>query len=109
MSVPVVDFELLREYNEFAGETLTTAQGGRYPVIDFRQQIRFRMDEKGAMLKSESCLTVMGIPEPPRALLFNKPFLIALRYKEAQLPYFALWVDNAEVLVPASRGKTDER
>ena len=39
-------------------------------------------------------------PGKPRQLVFDKPFLILLQRGDAQQPYFALWVDNAELLTP---------
>jgi len=33
-------------------------------------------------------------------MIFDKPFLVVLRREGAKAPYFALWVDNAELLVP---------
>ena len=32
-------------------------------------------------------------------MIFDKPFLIILERANAKMPYFALWVDNAELLV----------
>ena len=32
--------------------------------------------------------------------VFDKPFLIMLQRKDAEMPYFALWVDNTELLMP---------
>ena len=32
-------------------------------------------------------------------MIFDKPFLIMLQRSDAKMPYFALWVDNAELLV----------
>ncbi|MHB1456242.1 MAG: hypothetical protein ACYC0V_04940 [Armatimonadota bacterium] len=34
-------------------------------------------------------------------MAFNKPYLVFLQRKEARNPYFALWVGNTELLVPA--------
>ena len=102
MSVPIVNFEIMREFNEFYGQTLVSDKGASLPIQEFLQQIRFRLDEKGAMLKSECILRLAGAFGPPdnRHFRFDRPFLIILRYKNASMPYFALWVDNAEVLVP---------
>ena len=61
-----------------------------------KQQIRFKLDETGAALKSES-FVFLG---RPRFLVFNKPFLIMIQRKGSKVPYFALWVANAELLVP---------
>jgi hypothetical protein len=33
-------------------------------------------------------------------LIFDGPFLVMIQKAGSQNPYFALWVDNAELLVP---------
>jgi len=32
--------------------------------------------------------------------VFDRPFLILLQRTDAKTPYFALWVDNVELLMP---------
>jgi hypothetical protein len=32
-------------------------------------------------------------------LVFDKPFLVLLKLASSDKPYFAMWVDNSEVLV----------
>ena len=38
-------------------------------------------------------------PVPKHRMIFDKPFLILMQRRNAKTPYFAFWVDNAEVLV----------
>lgn len=67
------------------------------------QSVRFRLDEYGAILKSQAAGVVkcaVKQRKKPRQFVFDKPFLILLERKGAGQPYFALWVDNAELLVP---------
>jgi len=100
--VPVLNFELWKSYDELRDKIVTTPgplQGT--PIGIAMQTIRFRFDERGAILKSEAAIAkaaeMMG---GPRQLIFDKPFLILLERRDAKQPYFALWVDNAELLVP---------
>jgi hypothetical protein len=85
--VPVIDFDVLRSYSELL-------QG---PFAIAVQQIRFKLDERGAVLKSAS---VMAAAEVDMDLVFDKPFLVMIQRTDAGQPYFALWVANAELLVP---------
>lgn len=64
------------------------------------QMIRFRLDEKGAMLDS-SLLGYLSLGDDVvlRQMVFDKPFLLYLRSKTAEVPYFVLWVENLEVMV----------
>ena len=73
--------------------------GGGMPIIQAEQLIRFKLDEKGAMLRSEAGFGIFGsLPK----LIFNRPFLLMLKRRDAKMPYFAAWIDNAELLVPES-------
>jgi hypothetical protein len=33
-------------------------------------------------------------------MVFDKPFLVVLERADAMSPYFVMWVDNPELLVP---------
>jgi serine protease inhibitor len=65
---------------------------------------RFEMNEKGVELRSEAHMAFgCGMEAPPvrqHRMVFDKPFLLLMERAEAKIPYFALWVDNAELLVP---------
>lgn len=96
--VPVLDFDILRRYRELEGRPIRTADEDLYrgSIIVAAQSIRFRLDERGAVLKSEGWA---ALGETPRRFVFDKPFLILMKRREAKHPYFALWVGNAELLV----------
>jgi hypothetical protein len=104
--VPVLNFEVLQSYDALLGKTVSTP--GRLqgmPIVLAMQSIRFRLDENGAVLKSEASMEKKsdkksGDRKKPRQFIFDKPFLILLERKGAAQPYFALWVDNPELLVP---------
>lgn len=85
--IPVVDFDVLCDY----GKLLQ----GRFAIA--AQQTRFRLDERGAVLKSEA---VTAAARVDTNLIFDKPFLVMIQRTDASQPYFALWVANAELLVP---------
>ena len=60
-----------------------------------QQDILFRLNRSGAELKSEMRMYTLG---GPTYYLFDRPFLVCLRKREAEHPYFVMWVDNAELL-----------
>jgi hypothetical protein len=102
IAVPILNFDLLQEYDELVGKTVATSgplQG--MPIVLAVQSVRLRLDERGATLKSEADVAYKCAEGPEsRHLVFDKPFLILLERKGAARPYFALWVDNPELLVP---------
>ena len=63
------------------------------------QRTKFKLDEKGAVLKSEAIIMVESMSiKGPRQFIVSRPFLIYLRQKDSPYPYFAMWVDNGEIL-----------
>lgn len=103
LMIPVLNFDLLRSFTELYDKTIRSNNPNTAgtPFVLALQQIRFRLDEKGAVLKSEAGAAGGGLDLPrPLNLIFNKPFLIMIKKTNAEMPYFALWVDNTELLVP---------
>jgi len=83
LRIPVLDFDIMKRY---AG-LLDRGWG--------LQQVRFKLDETGAILKSQG----IGATARSQDLIFDRPFLVMLQRVGAANPYFALWVANAELLV----------
>ncbi len=97
LRIPVVSFDTIREYSELQSRPLilSNPRFHDYEIIRALQQIRFRLDERGAHLKSEATI----VAALAQNLVFDRPFLIMIQYDKAKMPYFALWVENAELLV----------
>lgn len=102
--IPVLNFDILRRYHELYNQPIQSANekinGTSIGLAG--QSIRFRLDEKGAVLKSE---VFIADSLSFRSYIFNKPFLIMLMRKGAQNPYFVLWVGNSELLVHSKKNK----
>ncbi|MHC4505457.1 MAG: hypothetical protein ACYTFI_19305 [Planctomycetota bacterium] len=104
LMVPKLNFDLRRRYGELEGRWLIVKNpkyaNERLQILSALQDVRFQLDEKGARLRSESHIAI-GCSAPPsgRRFVFDGPFLILMKRKEATNPYFAMWVDNAELLV----------
>ena len=100
LMIPKLNFDLLKDYSELIGKTLKV----RNPELKdwffvmAAQSIRFQLNEQGAKLRSEARMENVKSMKPMPAV-FNKPFLIMLQRKDAKQPYFALWVDNVELLM----------
>ena len=104
LRIPKLDFDVLHSYTELSGRAVLNKGFEKYFISKAIQSIRFRLNEKGALLRSEAAIEIaMGIsrdiPKRPRLFIFDKPFLICLKEKGAKYPYFSMWVDNAELLL----------
>lgn len=62
-----------------------------------QQDILFRLDRNGAELEAEA-KEVHHYKSIPPKMLFNQPFLVYMKKRGTHTPYFAMWVDNAELL-----------
>ena len=106
LKVPKFNFDITRRYRELLGARLTASNPSvakDLQIVSAVQNIRFQMDEKGVKLKSESHISFGGCaaehkPRHKHVMIFDKPFLVMLERTDATLPYFALWVGDAELL-----------
>jgi hypothetical protein len=108
LEIPKMNFDISRNYDELCGvHLLPTAPGmpSDAAIVSAQQDTRFLMDEKGVQLRSEvnmsaGCSANVTLP-PQHVMIFDRPFLLMLTHDDAHLPYFALWIGNADLLVAA--------
>ena len=122
--IPKINFDLRRDATELEGLRLQPGSNTHIKsgltLARIRQLVRFQLNENGAILKSEAIVLAelgsSGDPEPvthPHILIFDRPFLILMKqnpqsylkpwtWGTSRKPYFALWVGNASLLVPAT-------
>ena len=50
------------------------------------------------MTGSEAEFGIGSDLQPPRHFVFDKSFLLYLKQKDSDAPYFAMWIETAEVL-----------
>ena len=108
LSIPKLNYDLEKNFKDLEG--LTLKPGPNTPVknlvtSEVKQLVRFQLNEKGAVLKSEAVMVMagsaMGMPVPSHQMIFDKPFLILMKQAGSSQPYFAMWVGNASLLIPA--------
>jgi hypothetical protein len=116
LKVPKLNFDVTRRYQELEGRALVSNNpqvAKDLRVLSAVQNTRFQLDEKGVRLRSESHLSLgcaaAPRPVPRHVMIFDKPFLILMQRAGAKRPYFALWVDNAELLVSAEGQREGSR
>ncbi|MFH1453208.1 MAG: hypothetical protein ABIH00_04415 [Armatimonadota bacterium] len=102
LQIPKLDFDIKHDYKELENRAVLNKGFEGYMIAKAVQSIRFRLNEEGALLKSEAKITMVKsaiMLEEPKKLIFDKPFLVCLKEKAAQYPYLAIWVDNPEILL----------
>jgi hypothetical protein len=105
MAIPKLNFDLKKDFNELQGLILTPSPSSpiktKLRLEKAQQLVRFQLNEKGAVLKSEAVITMRALAMAPgHQLIFDQPFLILMKQSKASGPYFAMWVGNASLLVP---------
>ncbi|HLQ47248.1 MAG TPA: hypothetical protein VK137_21060, partial [Planctomycetaceae bacterium] len=111
LAVPLLRFHLRTTFPDLIGRRVETTDVGR-TIVDARQSIRFRLDEKGAELISVAEAAVVSdngntseaIPIP-RRFVFDKPYLLALRQSQADEPYFLAWITTVSLMERANGNK----
>ncbi|MBI5804838.1 hypothetical protein HZA73_02200 [candidate division TA06 bacterium] len=103
LKIPYVYFDINHSFSQLIDLAILNKGWNGYYISKAHQKLRFQLNETGALMTSEAKLKLytLGIPiEPvrPRKFIFDKPFLIMMRKKGSQWPYFAMWVGNTELL-----------
>lgn len=93
--VPDMVWRITHRFAGLEGQEFTNAElkGQRIDVA--RQDIQFRLNRSGAELRSES---KMYCKPMPTYYVFDRPFLLYMKKRDAEMPYFVMWVENAELL-----------
>lgn len=103
VSIPGVSFNVRHTFAELSDKRIANEGKQDWRISEAMQQTRFTLNQKGAVLQSVAEIITVGSNTPPhekpRHFVFDGPFLICLRQKDAKYPYLALWVGNAELLV----------
>ncbi len=106
LQIPIISFGVTSPVTDLIGLRLPTAKRPDRFIADARQTMRFRLDEYGAELIADMQMIVgengdgaLHIdPLEPRHLVFDGPFLLALKEKSATVPYFLAWIGNVDLM-----------
>lgn len=94
LQIPKLDFDIEHNFTEIESYLSFLVAG---PAKAY-QRIKFRLNEKGALLKSEAIIVYVE-ELVTRSFIVSEPFLIYLMQKNSLYPYFAMWVGNEEILI----------
>lgn len=99
LKVPNINIDKTISYDELCEKRIL---GTNKKITKALQTIKFKMDNKGGTLKSEAVIGIMRMslaPDIARHFDFDEPFVMFLKEKGKEKPYFAARVDNTEFLV----------
>jgi hypothetical protein len=97
LAIPKMSFIITRYWAELLGKTLMNGVNKGIKILQAETSTCFRLNEKGAGVEAFSY--VYGAKSIPTEIVFDAPFMIILKEKEKQLPYFVVWINNTEILL----------
>jgi hypothetical protein len=106
LRIPNVVFHVNHEFNELQGVDKIIKNPGKFQGLYINkafQSIRFRLDKSGAVVISEAYVVLAAAP---RHFIVDHPFLIVMKRRSADEPYFVAWIDNAELLEVIEKAET---
>lgn len=98
LRVPEMVWRVDHSFKELIGRTVANARPPM-PILEAMQTIEFQFDRCGVTVKGEAMIRIGGAGVP-RRFFFDRPFLVCMKKRDAEHPFFVMWVDNAELLVP---------
>lgn len=97
--IPKVIFHIEHDYNELIGKIFMNKGFEALYIDKAKQEIYFKFDEKGASLRSAAGAAASGMSKMVKHIIFDKPFLLLLKEKNAKYPYLVIWIGNNELLI----------
>jgi hypothetical protein len=100
--IPDIQFNLENNYRKIEGTGFHADND--YTITVCYQRTAFLLNRAGAKAESEAEIHMMTAIMPleeeksytPKRMIFNKPYVILLKRKDAVNPYFAMYVANAD-------------
>ncbi|MGD8450864.1 MAG: hypothetical protein PVJ57_03520 [Phycisphaerae bacterium] len=96
--IPNTVWKITHHFDELEGQSRLLLNPGfdTLWIETAMQTIEFKLDRSGAELDAQVGLKARPIPTD---YVFDRPFLIYMKKRGAEHPFFVMWVDNAELLV----------
>ena len=92
------DIKVKTEYNQLYDKKIKNSKG--LYIYDVVQNVNFYLNERGCNLSSKAAMVTeyMGIGEDTKYCYFQDTFIIFMKEANSDQPYFALKVDNNDIL-----------
>ena len=98
LRIPYIRVNGMISYNELYDRAIKNSNG--LYIYDVIQNVNFYLNEKGCNLSSKATMVTeyAGIGEDTKYCYFDDTFILFMREKDSDRPYFALKVDNSDIL-----------
>lgn len=99
--IPYVRVNGLINYNELKNKKILNAknkEGQDLYINEVVQEVNFYLNEKGCNMNSKATMVTTYASEGERYIKFDDTFILFMKEKNADMPYFALKVDSIDIL-----------
>lgn len=98
LNIPFIKINNEINYDELCGRLI---KGTNWYIRQAIQTIDFELNNYGGSVKSEALIEALknAVFETGRKFIYNEDFILYLKEEDKEKPYFALKVDNTDVLV----------
>ena len=98
LNIPFIKINDEINYDELCGRWI---KGTDWYIRQAIQTIDFELNNYGGSVKSEALIEALknAVFETGRKFIYNDDFILYLKEEDKEKPYFALKVDNTDVLV----------
>ena len=97
LNIPLIKVKDEINYDELCGRYIKNTD---WYIAQALQTIDFELNNYGGSVKSEALIeTFSALLEKGREFIFNDDFILFLKEEDKTKPYFALKVDNTDILV----------
>lgn len=93
--IPNVSFNIIHQFSDINNKVILNKIFNNQPIANAIQIINFNLNKKGAELTTSA---YMSFGSRGGHYEFDQPFLIMLKSRHSNVPYFALWIANVELL-----------
>lgn len=101
LKIPYMKFDTTASFSELTGVMLCNDKLNHKSFQEVQQRISLDLNDQGIKLIS-SAMQILDFADferpPPRVLAFNKPFLMVMKRKGLEEPYFLYWVNGTEFM-----------
>ena len=93
ISISNFNFSLITNYEELENKIIKNTD---FVISNAIQTVNFNLDNKGGKVKSEAAITFKNTSVGGRSFNFTDNYVLFLKEKEKDKPYFAMKIDNIE-------------
>jgi len=101
VEIPIIEYNLEKSFEKIVESTFK-ANNEKFKMFEAYQRNAFILNENGAEVESETEMSADAVEEmerpKPKMMIFNKPFVVLLKRKDAENPYFGVYIANDELL-----------